>query len=209
MLSKHLLSLICIVFCTTTSIFSQVNSTVTTPKLSLTKSTISNQFDYITKKSSNWRDDKKQNYEVVKAQWIDQLKSNTLDTLKVITDKHSASLTTISKQEQEIKTLQVKLNNTQTDLDIVTSKKDEISLFGMSLSKTSYNTILFFVIIILIGLLAFFVYQFKNSNVLTKEAKYQLTEVENEFNEHRRNALEREQKVRRELQDLINKNRGK
>lgn len=209
MLSKHLLSLICIVFCTTTSLFSQVNSTVTTPKLSLTKSTISNQFDYITKKSSNWRDDKKQNYEVVKAQWIDQLKSNTLDTLKVITDKHSASLTTISKQEQEIKTLQVKLNNTQTDLDIVTSKKDEISLFGMSLSKTSYNTILFFVIIILIGLLAFFVYQFKNSNVLTKEAKYQLTEVENELNEHRRNALEREQKVRRELQDLINKNRGK
>jgi hypothetical protein len=127
----------------------------------------------------------------------------------VITDKHISTLETISKQEKDIKVLQDKLNNTQADLDTVNSKKDEISLFGMGLSKGTYNTILFSTIAILLGLLAFFIYQFKNSNVLTKEAKHQLTEVESEFDEHRRNALDREQKVRRQLQDLINKNKGK
>jgi septal ring factor EnvC (AmiA/AmiB activator) len=210
MLSKHFLSFICVVLFATTTAFSQVDSTATAaPELSLTKSTISNQFEYLIQKSSNWRDEKGQNYEVVKKQWVDQLKEHTLDTLKVIKDKHTATLVTISKQEKEIKNLQAKLNNTQTDLDSVNSKKDEISLFGMGLSKGAYNTILFSVIAVLIGLLAFFIYQFKNSNILTKKAKHQLTEVEAEFDEHRRNALDREQKVRRQLQDLINKNKGK
>jgi hypothetical protein len=57
----------------------------------------------------------------------------------------------------------------------------------------------------LLALLIFFVYKFNNSNVVTKEAKLALSEMEEEFEEHRKVALEREQKVRRQLQDEINK----
>jgi hypothetical protein len=57
----------------------------------------------------------------------------------------------------------------------------------------------------LLALLIFFVYKFNNSNVVTKEAKLALAEMEEEFEEHRKVALEREQKVRRQLQDEINK----
>ena len=48
-------------------------------------------------------------------------------------------------------------------------------------------------------------YKFKNSNVITKEAKKTLEETEEEFQEHRRVALEREQKIMRKLQDELNK----
>ena len=40
---------------------------------------------------------------------------------------------------------------------------------------------------------------------MTKDAKRALSEMEEEFEEHRKTALEREQKVRRQLQDEINK----
>ncbi|MDX1316484.1 MAG: tRNA (guanine-N1)-methyltransferase, partial [Xanthomarina gelatinilytica] len=50
--------------------------------------------------------------------------------------------------------------------------------------------------------------KYKNSHVITKEAKKALEEIEVEFEEHRKTALEREQKVRRQLQDELNKQKG-
>ncbi|MCB0431897.1 MAG: tRNA (guanine-N1)-methyltransferase, partial [Mangrovimonas sp.] len=58
---------------------------------------------------------------------------------------------------------------------------------------------------ILLALLGFFIYKFKNSNTITKESKKALADIELEFEEHRKVALEREQKVRRQLQDELNK----
>ena len=43
--------------------------------------------------------------------------------------------------------------------------------------------------------------------MLTQEAKTSLDELEIEYEEHRRRALEREQKISRQYQDEINKNK--
>ena len=83
-----------------------------------------------------------------------------------------------------------------------------MALLGMQTSKTNYNVIMWSIIAALTAFLLFFIYKFKNSNSLTKEAKHKLEEVETEFEEHRRTALEREQKVRRQLQDELNKNKA-
>ena len=56
--------------------------------------------------------------------------------------------------------------------------------------------------------LTYFIFKFSKSNVLTKEAKSNLIEVEQEFEQHRKKTLEREQKLRRQLQDEINKQRN-
>jgi hypothetical protein len=54
----------------------------------------------------------------------------------------------------------------------------------------------------------FFMYKFSNSNLLTKEAKHNLAEVEQELSLFRKKTLENEQKLRRQLQDEINKQRN-
>jgi len=61
---------------------------------------------------------------------------------------------------------------------------------------------------ILAALLFLFIYRFNASNRITREVKAKLSETEHEFEEHRKRALEREQKVMRKLQDEINKNKG-
>ncbi|RLD74786.1 MAG: hypothetical protein DRJ07_19300 [Bacteroidetes bacterium] len=53
--------------------------------------------------------------------------------------------------------------------------------------------------------LVFFIFRFKASNAITKQANGLLTETEEEFEIYKATALEREQKVRRELQDELNK----
>ena len=80
-----------------------------------------------------------------------------------------------------------------------------MSLFGLQMSKTGYNLLMWSIIGALLILLVFFIYKFNNSNIVTKQAKLSLSEMEEEFEEHRKVALEREQKVRRQLQDEINK----
>jgi len=66
---------------------------------------------------------------------------------------------------------------------------------------------MFCVIILLFILLFYFIFKFKNSNIVTQKAILDLEDVENEFAIHRKKTLEKEQKLRRALQDEINKNR--
>jgi len=73
------------------------------------------------------------------------------------------------------------------------------------MSKAIYKMVMWFIIAVLLALLAYFIYKFKNSNTITREAKKSLLDIEEEFEEHRKTAVEREQKVRRQLQDEINK----
>lgn len=82
-----------------------------------------------------------------------------------------------------------------------------MALFGLPMSKTIYSLLMWAIIAVLLALLILFIIKFRNSNAITKQAKKTLAETEEEYEEHRRNSLEREQKVRRQLQDEINKHK--
>lgn len=168
--------------------------------LSLTKGTIDNQFEYVIQKSYNYQD-----YKNVKKDWLYQLKAHTLDSLKAIQNDLKTTQNKVDSLAQEITTLKSNLSETKTTLAETNEEKDNMALFGLQMSKSNYNVLMWSVIGVLLVLLLFFIYKFKNSNSVTREAKKSLLETEEEFEEHRRTALEREQKVRRQLQDEINK----
>ena len=80
-----------------------------------------------------------------------------------------------------------------------------MSFLGILVSKATYNVILWTIIAGLLGLLLLFIYKFRRSNILTQIAKSNLSELETEYEDHRRRALEREQRISRQLQDEINR----
>ena len=168
----------------------------------LQQENIEEQFDIVIKKSGKY-----QEYKVVKLVWMNKLKSNTIDTLKTLESKLKTSNLKIKEQESTISGLEESLAKTNNDLSTITQEKDSINFLGIALTKASYKTMMWVIISILLGLLGFFIYRFKNSNSITLEAKKALAETEAEFEDHRRRALEREQKVMRKLQDEINKQR--
>ena len=106
---------------------------------------------------------------------------------------------------QDIVTLKSNLSNTKSSLDSTIDEKDNMALFGIPMSKTNYSTIMWSVIGVLLALLLLFIYKFRNSNSVTRASQKSLSDIEEEFEEHRRTALEREQIVRRQLQDELNK----
>lgn len=175
-----------------------------TEELSLDKGPITNQFDFIYKKSGNYRSEGKR-YEVVRVISLDKLRQNVLDTLQVYAKKENELKATIAGHETTITGLNEKLAETTKNLTDVTEEKDSMSFLGILVSKGTYNSILWTIIAGLLGLLLFFIYKFRRSNILTQEAKTSLAEVEEEYEDHRRRALEREQKISRQLQDEINK----
>lgn len=175
-----------------------------TEELSLDKGSIDSQFEYVYKKSGNYRADGKR-YEVVRIISLDKLRKNVLDSLNASYKKAAELNATIAGHEATISSLNKKLEETTNSLASVTEEKDSMSFLGMLVSKGTYNFILWTIIAGLLLLFLLFVFKFRRSNTLTQEAKTALSEVEVEYEDHRRRALEREQKISRQLQDEINK----
>ena len=176
-------------------------------QLKRNEGTVGDQIEYIISKSYTYRGNSKV-YKNVQYHWLTELKASILDSLKV-KDKNLADTKVVVKtQAEEIEDLKNNLANTKSTLDDTNAEKDSMALFGMQMSKGGYNILMWSIIGGLLALTLLFLYRFNSSNSATKEAKLKLDEVETEFEEHRRVALEREQKVRRQLQDELNKNKS-
>ena len=173
-------------------------------KLTLDEGPISNQFDYIAKRSGNYRADGVR-YEVVKESNLFKIRKNVLDSIAAMNKKTGELKATIAEHETTITSLNKKLEETTTNLGLVTEEKDSMSFLGLPVSKGTYNFVLWTIIGALFLTLGLFIYKFRNSNILTQEAKQNLSELEVEYEDHRRRALEREQKISRQLQDELNK----
>lgn len=173
---------------------------------SLDGGSINSQFDYIYLKSGNYRADGKR-YEVVRTLNLDKLRQNVIDTINAANKKATQLQGVINTQESTIASLNEKLSETTNNLTSVTEEKDSMSFLGAQVSKATYNIILWTVILGLFLLLLLFIFKFRQSNVLTQEAKSNLADLESEYEDHRRRALEREQRISRQLQDEINKYR--
>lgn len=199
---KLLVPFVSFIFCTCISTNILAQEETMTAAQALRQESIEKQFDVVIKKSGRY-----QEYKVVKREWMDKLKANTVDSIKTLENKLSSAKGEISKQEATITNLQTSLGDTKQNLQVITDEKDNMTFLGMAMTKSAYKTMMWSIVGVLLALLGFFIFQFKNSNAVTVRAKKALAETEVEFEDHRRRSLEREQKVMRKLQDEINKQR--
>ncbi|MDZ4843944.1 MAG: hypothetical protein SH857_00190 [Chitinophagales bacterium] len=183
--------------------FAQETPETETPdseKPSLDKGTISSQFDYVINESNRY-----QEYKVVKMEWLSKLKSHVADSLKAVQKELETTRQTVTSQKKEIEDLNGQVKNTNENLSSVNNEKNSIEFLGAQTNKSTYKTIMWTIVAGLLALLGFFIYKFNSSNVLTTEAKKAFQELQTEFDNHKKSAREREQKLARQLQDELNK----
>lgn len=111
----------------------------------------------------------------------------------------------IDSQEETIGQLQSELSNSEEQLAEVQNQKDEILFLGLSFTKSSYQLLVWSIIILLVLLVLFLIFQYKRSHLLTKEAKQSLKNLDADYENYKRVALEKQQKLGRQLQDEKNK----
>lgn len=172
-------------------------------KAYLDDGTIKEQYDYLMKISNRYEDKK-----IIKIKSLNRFESNVKDSLNVVKKNLSDSKSLTGTQKTEITSLKNELESVKGKLEETVNSKDSMALLGMELPKSTYNTIMWVLILgsLLIAGICFFL--FKRSHVITSETKETLEDVRGEFETHRKNALVREQKLARKLQDEVIKNKN-
>ena len=170
------------------------------PERKLDSGTIENQFDYLIEKSNRYQD-----YKVVKRTWIERLKRVVDDSLNVVKKELIETKKVLSEKENEIVGLTNSLETTNQNVSNLNNQKDSMNFFGMLISKPLYNTILWSIIGVLLAGLIVYILRFSRSNSITNESNSKFEELDKEYESHRQRSLEREQQLRRKLQDEINK----
>jgi len=186
----------------TTSLFAQEKVEPVKPK-PVSKNSISGQFDELYRKSGNY-----QEYKVVNKENYNNLKTVVLDSIQFLNKKIAGTASVINRQKAEIDSLKVNLKKTNDSLIEVTKNVDDIDGFGVPMKKANYKVLVYSLLAGLLGLALFFMLRYRQSNKLTDQAQKVLKDTEEEFDNYKRVAIEREQKVRRELQDEINKQKN-
>lgn len=113
---------------------------------------------------------------------------------------------TLEQQQKDIDSLRTELANTQQELERINADKDSITFLGMPFSKGGYMAFMWGLVGLLVLALVFFVYRYKKSHTYTVEARNNLSNTEKEFDAYREKALEKEQRLGRQLQDEKNRN---
>lgn len=164
--------------------------------------TLDAHFDNVINKSNRYQD-----YKVVKQYKLNELKTAVNDTLQAYQGTIATLENELAANKTEIDQLKSDLANVQANLDKAIAAENQMSIFGIQTSKGAYNAVMWSILGALLLLLVVFILRFNNSNKVTREAKQKLQEVEEEYEGHRQRSLEREQQIRRKLQDEINKNK--
>ena len=189
------LSLLVIFFLITINTYSQK-----TKKETLT---ISEQFDEVFRISTNYKENK-----VISKTIFQNLRNNALDSIERIHKELQLKNQRNNFLKDSLQTIKKELGNLNSDLKLIINEKDTIYLFGIKLSKFIYKIIIWITVLLLIFMLSYSLYEYKNSFLVTSQAKKNLIDAENELSDLRKNSLKKEQKLRRLLQDEINKHKG-
>lgn len=165
-----------------------------------TVNSIDQQFNELLESSNNFK-----KYKVVEETKLIELQRNTRAEIADLEKEIIASKNNIDSQEEKIAQLNATLTGTTKDLQEANKAKEEIAFLGIPTNKSTYRTIMWGILLVLTITLVIFVYKFRNSHAQTKEAKKNLQEIDDEFDEYRKTALEKQQKLGRMLQDERNK----
>lgn len=164
--------------------------------------TLNEQFESMIKRSNRYLD-----YKVVKVVELNRFHENAQDSLEGFRSQATSDRSTIARQRLTIDSLQLANSGLQESLVQSKAKEEGILLFGSLINKGTYKTILWSLIGLLVVLLVALFLGYRNRAAVSKGLSEKLGEVEQEFEDHRQRALEREQQIRRKLQDEINKNK--
>lgn len=163
---------------------------------------ISNQFDQIYKTSSSY-----EVYKVILKKRYLQLKQHVLDSVAASQDLVLEKIDLLKAEKENSKKTREILHKTKLDLEMAIQKENLISFLGLQVSKTAYHLNLWTCVLLLLFALVCFIFKFTKSNILTKKAQDNLQSQHSEYEQYKKKSIEREQKLRRELQDEINKQR--
>jgi len=156
----------------------------------LDSASIQDQMQYIYEKTRIYND-----YRAIREDIFQKLKGNVGDTLTAIKLEVARLNSTLADENVQIESLNTELASTKDERDDAIRNKDSFSLFGIQMHKTLYSTIMWLIILGLAVFAAILFIMFKRSHVVTSHTKDELLSVQEEFDQYRKTAREKYEKL--------------
>ncbi|WP_242929301.1 hypothetical protein [Pontibacter vulgaris] len=178
-------------------------------------STLSTQFNNLKANANSYRE-KNQEYKVINVRTLNAFWDNVQQTIKeteqgILKGQKSAMLELAEArktiQEQNTQLQQLKQENAQKDQQVKQSLHDvnSLTVLGMDMQKQFYVLLTAGIILALIIALAVVLLQYKSSKRIATEKQSAYNEIDQELNEYKKSARERELKIKRDLQTEMNR----
>lgn len=167
---------------------------------SLDGGSLKSQYDYLIDESNDY-----QEYKVIRKTWVAKFERNLNDSIEAQRAAEKDVAGTLKNQKSQINKLQQQLTATRDSLNTSLEEKRSMAWLGMPMEKKSYRVLMWSIIGALTLTVVILIVMFRNSHAVTRDAKEKFTGLDEEFQQYKKRSLEREQKLRRELQDEINK----
>ncbi len=121
------------------------------------------------------------------------------DTVQVLENQVSESSREIRSLQKQLSGNEAQTREIQEKLDLSIKNQESISLLGIMLHKNTYSLIMSTIIVGLLVLLGIVFLMFKRSHNVTAKTKKDYEELKEEFETHRKTALDRYTKINMEL----------
>jgi peptidoglycan hydrolase CwlO-like protein len=139
---------------------------------------------------------------IVKMNSFKDILSDTLSNYQLIIDNMKREKNSVATQNDSLVKNVGKLKSQLTETQKLV---DGIQLFGSTVTKTAYNFVLWGIVVGLLVILVVIYISFLNANRAAKQAKNDKVRVDQELEDLRKTANEKQVKVKRELQTALNK----
>lgn len=146
-----------------------------------------------------------QQYKVIPIVKMNSFAKQLSDTLKGYKSKISEEIAEKNAANAKVDSLKSEVNDLQVELEETQLLVDGIMFLGMPMNKSSYTIMVWSIIFVLLAGIIFVYILFYNSNRVTKQTKIDKNRVDNELEELRKTAHEKQVKIKRELQTALNK----
>jgi len=135
----------------------------------------------------------------MKPEELEQFHAALMDSVGVLEKSETLQQNQIVSLKNDLKSNIVQTEELQAKLDVSIKHQNAITVFGMYVQKTTYAVILYSIIIGLLVLTGIALMLFKRSNSVTARTKKEYVELKEEFEIHKKNALDRYTKMNMEL----------
>jgi len=162
--------------------------------------TIQSSFNEMMAKSNRYQD-----FKVVKRTKLEAFMREVQDSLNVHQQNFKADAQTKSNLQKEIDKLNGTIIQGESMVSQLEGQRDNIESLGMNFQKGSFATGMWIAVLALLGLLIALFLRNKSIAISQRNVKSSLSEIENELTAVKKKALEREQELKREVQDYVNK----
>lgn len=165
-----------------------------------TPSTLREQFIFLKEESNTYKDKK-----IIRETELNQFWTNVRDSLAQVHQQLARTKNNIDAQEAEIDTLNARLESQREMVEESEHASTHISVLGIDILKNNFLSFFWITASILTLLLLGALYQYRNSRMVTSKTQYNLRAIQRELEDFRKKSLEKERKLRRELQTERNR----